>query len=56
MIGACTTYEEADAKWDWAWSRTPDGWDGFVGLIDELKLYNIALDAGQVAKLYSVEK
>ncbi|MDD5046408.1 MAG: hypothetical protein PHR08_05055 [Bacteroidales bacterium] len=56
MVGACTTYAEADVEWGWAWSRTPNGWDGFVGCIDELKLYNIALDAGQVAKLYKDEK
>lgn len=55
MIGACTTYAEADAEWDWEWSRTPDGWDHFVGLMDEFKLYNIALDEGQVAKLFRDE-
>ncbi len=56
LIGSCTTYQEADAKWDWEWSRTPNGWDGFVGHIDELKLYNIALEEGQVIKLYEGEK
>ncbi|MDD3189936.1 MAG: hypothetical protein PHO13_10630, partial [Fermentimonas sp.] len=56
LVGACTTYAEADAEWDWEWSRTPNGWDGFVGHMDELKLYNIALEAGQVTKLYESEK
>lgn len=55
MIGACTTYAEANT-WDWNWSRTPNGWDGFVGAMDELKLYNIALTEGQVSKLYNEEK
>lgn len=56
LIGACTTYAEADAEWSWEWSRTPDGWDGFVGHMDELKLYNITLEPGQVTKLYESEK
>lgn len=55
MIGACTTYAEANAEWTWAWPKTPAGWDGFVGFMDEFKLYNIDLDAGQVAKLYKDE-
>jgi hypothetical protein len=56
LIGACTTYAEADAEWNWDWGRTPEGWDGFYGAIDELKVYNIALTDGQVAKLYKDEK
>jgi hypothetical protein len=56
MIGACTTYPEAKAAWDWAWAETPDGWDGFVGAMDEFKIYNIALTEGQVKKLYKDEK
>lgn len=56
MIAACTTYAEAKAEWGWAWSETPAGWDGFVGAMDEFKLYNIALTDGQVAKLYNDEK
>lgn len=55
MIGACTTYAEANT-WEWSWARTPANWDGFVGAMDELKLYNIALTEGQVSKLYDEEK
>lgn len=54
MIGACTTYAEANA-WTWTWAHTPANWDGFIGAIDELKVYNIALTDGQVAKLYKDE-
>jgi len=54
MIGACTTYPEANL-WDWVWVRTPANWDGFVGAMDELKVYNVALTDGQVAKLYKDE-
>lgn len=56
MIGACTTYAEAKAEWNWSWAETPTAWDGFVGAIDELKVYKIALTEGQVAKLYNDEK
>lgn len=56
MIGACTTYAEAKAEWNWSWSETPKAWDGFVGAIDELKVYKTALTEGQVAKLYNDEK
>jgi hypothetical protein len=56
MIGACTTYAEAKASWNWSWAETPAAWDGFVGSMDELKVYNIALTDGQVAKLYKEEK
>ncbi|MDP4276629.1 MAG: LamG domain-containing protein [Bacteroidota bacterium] len=55
MIGACTTYAEANT-WTWEWARTPAGWDGFIGSMDELKVYNIALTDGQAAKLYNDEK
>jgi len=55
MIGACTTYAEANALWTWSWPRTPVAWDGFVGAMDELKLYNVALTDGQVAKMYKDE-
>lgn len=55
MIGACTTYAEA-STWTWNWSKTPAGWDGFIGAMDELKLYNVALTEGQVSKLYNEEK
>lgn len=33
-----------------------DNWSCFWGLLDELKVYNIALTAGQVSKLYNSEK
>ena len=56
MVAACTTYAEAKAEWNWSWSETPAAWDGFVGAMDELKLYNVALTDGQVAKLYNEEK
>lgn len=56
MIGACTTYAEAKAEWNWAWAETPEAWDYFVGAMDELKVYKVALTDGQVAKLYSEEK
>lgn len=56
MIGAATTYAEANVYWTWDWPRTPAAWDGFVGALDELKVYNIALTDGQVMKLYNDEK
>lgn len=55
MIGACTTYEEQVAEWNWDWSKKPEAWDCFVGSMDELKVYNIALTDGQAAKLYKEE-
>lgn len=54
MIGACTTYTEANA-WTWTWAHTPANWDSFIGTMDELKVYNVALTDGQVAKLYKDE-
>ncbi len=33
-----------------------DNWSCFWGLLDELKVYNVALTAGQVSKLYNSEK
>jgi len=57
MIGACTTYAEVIAKWDWVTPPIkPQGWDYFIGSMDELKVYNVALTDGQVAKLYKDEK
>lgn len=35
---------------------TADSWSCFWGLLDELKVYNTALSAGQVAKIYNSEK
>ncbi len=56
LIGCATTFEEA-ASWSWTTLPIlPTGWDNYVGSIDELKVYNIALTAGQVSKLYNAEK
>ena len=55
MIGAATTYAEA-LTWDWTWEHVPASWDGLIGALDELKLYNIALTEGQVSKMYNEEK
>ena len=56
MIGACTPYAEVIAKWDWVTPPIkPQGWDYFIGSMDELKVYNVALTDGQVAKLYKDE-
>lgn len=55
MVGACTTYTEA-LTWDWSWAHVPANWDGLIGAMDELKLYNIALSDGQAAKLYDEER
>ena len=55
IIGGCTTYTEAVAAFDWSGWNTPQTWDGFVGSMDELKIYNLALTDGQVAKLYKDE-
>lgn len=54
IIGACTTYDEA-STWSW-FTPTEDAWDGFIGCIDELNIYSIALTDGQVSKLYNDEK
>jgi len=54
MIGVATTYTEA-ITWDWSWDKKPANWDSFIGAMDELKVYNVALTAGQVAKLYKDE-
>ncbi len=57
IIGAATTYSEAVAGWTtWDGWKTPNGWDHFVGAMDNFKIYNIALTEGQVTKLYNDEK
>ncbi len=56
MIGAATTYTEANAKWDWASWKSIGGWSYFAGSMDNLRIYNIALSDGQVSKLYNDEK
>jgi len=55
LVGACTTYTEALVGFDWKGWDKPNTWDCFIGSIDELKLYNIALTDGQVSKLYKDE-
>ncbi len=56
LIGCATTYDEV-ASWSWTTLPVlPAAWDNYVGLLDELKVYNIALTAGQVSKLYNAEK
>ncbi|MDO9153620.1 MAG: LamG domain-containing protein [Paludibacter sp.] len=55
IIGAATTYAEANAEWGWWTNRNPQGWDSFIGALDELKIYNTSLSAGQVNKLYRDE-
>jgi len=40
----------------WTWTETPTTLGYFKGTIDELKIYNIALTAGQVSRLYTDEK
>lgn len=55
LIGASTTYENAQLAWNWSGWNTPSGWDHFDGLMDEVKFYNIALTDGQVSWLYNKE-
>lgn len=58
-IGTVTTYAEALAAWTWSGWDTPDpatGWNNMEGAIDNLAVYNIALTAGQVQKLYNDQK
>lgn len=56
MIGACTTYEEAELAWtDW-FSPSKEAWDCFHGTIDQVKIFTKALTKGQVKKLYNDEK
>lgn len=55
LIGASTTYENAQLAWSWAGWNTPSGWDYFDGLMDEVKFYNVALTDGQVSWLYNKE-
>mgnify|MGYP002553118435 CR=1 FL=1 len=55
LIGAATVYDEA-ATWEWDSWKTPDGWDSMRGAIDNLGIYNTTLTAGQVARLYQMQK
>jgi hypothetical protein len=56
LIGAGFTYAEAAAVWpaSWGWNTIPN-WAYFTGALDELKVYNVALTAGQVSQLYNTE-
>ena len=54
MIGVCTTIDEANT-WSWSWEKVPASWDYFHGTLDELQVYNVALTAGQIAKLASAK-
>ncbi len=56
LIGAGNTYAGALQYYDWQGWNTPETWDYFIGSMDEFKLYNIALDAGQISNLYNTEK
>lgn len=53
-IGACTTIAEAKT-WEW-FNTEPANWGHFKGSLDELRVYNIELTAGQVSKLYRDQK
>lgn len=56
LIGQGFTYEEGMASMAAdSWWKTKQSFPHFVGLMDELKIYNIALTDGQVAKLYKDE-
>jgi len=59
LIGCVATDNELanDPDTPWMdWGQTPATFGYFKGVIDELKIYNIALADGQVAKLYNDEK
>jgi len=59
LIGCVATDNELandpDTPW-MTWGQTPATFGYFKGVIDELKIYNIALTDGQVSKLYNDEK
>lgn len=54
FIAACYSIETA-LSFD-RFKPEVDGWGCFYGSLDELKVYNTALSAGQVAYLYATEK
>lgn len=57
FIGSSTSYAHALANFtSWEGWKTPSGWDHFVGVMDNIALYNIALTEGQVSKLYNDQK
>ncbi|MBN2814583.1 MAG: LamG domain-containing protein [Bacteroidales bacterium] len=53
MIG-CVATDAQIATWEW--TETPTSLGYFKGAIDELKIYNIALSAGQIIKFHNHEK
>lgn len=56
-IGQQCSWETALAdSWFTPEDQNENTWSCFWGLLDELKVYNIALTAGQVSKLYNSEK
>jgi len=56
MIGAGFPYSEGIAKMGTeGWWQTKQAFPHYAGLMDELKIYNVALTDGQVAKLYQNE-
>ncbi len=56
LIGAGNTYAGALEYYDWQGWNTPETWDYFIGSMDEFKIYNIALESGQISNLYNTEK
>ena len=57
LIASGFTYEEGMASMgDEGWWKTVQSFPHFAGVMDEVKIYNIALTDGQVAKLYNEEK
>lgn len=55
MVGAATTYEEAASQWSGTWN-TPETWSSMRGAIDNLAIFDIAITALQVEKLYNDQK
>lgn len=58
LIGLSAKFQdEVDAANEGGWAApTAETWDSFLeGALDEFKIYNIALEAGQVLKLYNDE-
>ncbi len=57
LIGAGVTYEYAVENFtDWDGWKQPSGWDHFVGCMDNVGIYNVALTEGQISKLYNDQK
>lgn len=57
FIGQQCSWDDAcKDEWFTPSDANADNWSCFWGLLDELKVYNTALTAGQVSKLYNSEK